>query len=217
MSTFPGSPHLLKGALVGLDPANSLASVVVLQYNPDTMTRRLDARTSGGGDNADRSEALRLVGPPKETITLSIEVDAADGLEQGNPLTVASGVAPTLAALEMLLYPKSALVIANTALAQVGNIEIVPPEAPLTLFVWGPQRVLPVRVTGFSITEEAYDPLLNPIRAKVDLTLSVLSYYDLRITNPGYMLFLAYQVAKEALATSNTISGAVNLGVSLNF
>lgn len=215
MTTFPNSPRLLKGAIVGLDPVNPLASVIIFQYNPDTMTRRLEARSSGGGDTSDRSEAFRLTGPPKETITLNIEVDATDGLEQGNPLAILSGVYPTLAALEMLLYPKSATVIANTALAQIGNLEIIPPEAPLTLFVWGPQRVLPVRVTDFSITEEAYDTLLNPTRAKVDLTLNVLSYADLKLTNPGYTLFLVHQIAKEVLATSNVINGAVNLGVSL--
>ncbi len=145
MSTFPGSPRLLKGAIIGLDPANPLASVIVFQYNPDSLTRRLDARSTGGSDNADRSEAFRLTGPPKETITLAVEIDAADQLEQANPVAVTMGVYPTLSALEMLLYPKSALVIANTAMAQVGNIEIIPPEAPLTLFVWGPQRVLPVQ------------------------------------------------------------------------
>lgn len=215
MTTFPGSPRLLKGAIIGLDPANPLASVVVFQYNPDTMTRKLEARSTGGGDTNDKSEAFRLTGPPKETITLNIEVDAADQLEQANPLAIASGVYPTLAALEMLLYPKSLAVIANAVLAQVGNIEIIPTEAPLTLFVWGPARVLPVRVTGFSITEEAYDPLLNPIRAKVDLTLNVLSYVDLKITNPGYTLFLAYQIAKEVMATANVVNSALNLTASV--
>ena len=149
MTTFPGSPRLLKGAIIGLDPVNPLASIVVFQYNPDTLTRRLEARSSGGGDSGDRSEAFRLTGPPKETITLSIEVDATDQLEQANPLAVTMGVYPTLSALEMLLYPKSAVVIANTILAQFGNIELIPPEAPMTLFVWGPQRVLPVRVDKF--------------------------------------------------------------------
>src|SRR5881396_3050553 len=129
MTSFPGSPRLLKGAIIGLDPLNPLASVVVFQYNPDTMTRRLEARSTGGGEGSDRSEAFRLTGPPKETFTLSIEVDAADQLEQANPLAIAGGVYPALAALEMLLYPKSALVIANAVLAQVGNIEIIPPEA----------------------------------------------------------------------------------------
>lgn len=214
MTTFPGSPRLIKGALIGLDPLNPVASVVLFQYNPDTLTRRLEARATGGGEASDRSEAFRLTGPPKETITLNIEVDAADQLEQANALAVGSGVYPTLAALEMLLYPKSALMIANTVLAQLGNLEIIPPEAPLTLFVWGAARVLPVRVTGFSVTEEAYDTRLNPIRAKVDLTLNVLSYVDLKITNPGYTLFMAHQIAKEAMATSNVANNGSSAGAS---
>jgi len=78
MSTFPGSPLLLKGAIIDLDAGKPLASVIVFQYNPDTTTRRLDARSTGGGDNVDRSEAFRLTGPPKETITLSVEIDAPD-------------------------------------------------------------------------------------------------------------------------------------------
>ncbi|MHC9063496.1 hypothetical protein ACYX34_12495 [Nitrospira sp. CMX1] len=215
MSSFPGSPRLVKGAIVGVDAMNPLASVVVFQYNPDTMTRRLEARSTGGGDTSDRSEAFRLTGPPKETITLNIEVDATDQLEQANPLTLISGISPTLSALEMLLYPKSVTVIANSTLAQAGNIEIIPPEAPLTLFVWGATRVLPVRVTGFSITEEAYDPMLNPIRAKVDLTLTVLSYTDLKLTNPGYSLFMVHQIAKEVMATSNVAVSTQNLATSI--
>lgn len=214
MTTFPNSPRLLKGAIVGLDPVNPLASVIVFQYNPDTVTRRLDARTSGG-DGGDRSEAFRLTGPPKETVTLSVEVDAADQLEEANPLAVTSGVYPALSALEMLLYPKSRTVIANAALARLGNIEIIPPEAPMTLFIWGTRRVVPVRLTSFSITEEAYDTALNPIRARVELSLLVLSYADLKQGHPGYNLFLAHQIAKEIMATTNVITSAQNIGASL--
>jgi hypothetical protein len=217
MTSFPTiSPRLLKGAIIGTDPVNPLASVVVFQYNPDTLTRRVEARATGGNENSERSEAFRLIGPPRETISLSIEVDAADGLETGNPLAVISGVYPPLAALEMLLYPKSQTVIANNALAQIGNIEIVPPEAPMTLFVWGPARVLPVRITSVSITEEFYDQLLNPIRAKVDLSMYVLSYADLKLTHPGYTLFLAHQIAKEVLATTNVANSVLNVGGSLS-
>lgn len=215
MTTFPNSPRLMKGAIVGVDVFNPLASVVVFQYNPDTMTRRLEARSTGGGDTSDRSEAFRLTGPPKETITLNIEVDATDQLEQANPLALIAGISPTLSALEMLLYPKSATVIANSTLSGFGSIEIIPPEAPLTLFVWGATRVLPVRVTGFSITEEAYDPMLNPIRAKVDLTLTVLSYMDLKVTNPGFSLFMVHQIAKEVMATSNVAVSTQNLTTSI--
>lgn len=207
MSGFPGSPRLVKGALVGIDPFNPLASVISFQYNPDTMTRRLEAQTTRGED-ADRGEALRLKGAPVETITLDVEIDATDALESADPLAEDSGIYPQLSALEMLVYPKSALVIANTVLLNVGTIEIIPPAGPFTLFVWGPKRVLPVRVTTFSIVEEAYDARLNPIRARVSLGLRVLSYNDLPVTHPGYALFLAHQVAKETLATLNATGNA---------
>jgi hypothetical protein len=209
MSAFPGSPRLLKGAIIGLDPFNPVASIIVFQYNPDTMSRRVDARTTGSDDN-DRGEALRLIGPPRETISFSIEIDVTDALERSDPLAGLFGAHPTLAALEMLLYPKAAAVIKNLALAALGTIEVIPPEAPLTLFVWGPSRVLPVRLTSLSIAEEAHDTTLNPIRARVDLSLSVLSYYDLNLSNPGHAIFLAHQIAKEALAVSNTVVSAAN-------
>lgn len=213
MSTFPGSPRLLKGAIVGVDPLNPLASVVVFQYNPDTMTRRLEPRAVSA--EGDRGEAFRLTGAPKETITLSIEIDATDQLEQASPLATTMGIYPTLAALEMILYPKSAVVIANTILSLIGTIEVIPVEAPMTLFVWGPQRVLPVRLTNLSITEEAHDQLLNPIRAKVELSLTVLSYQDLSVTSPGEALFLVYHIAKEIMATTNLFNSAQNIGAAL--
>jgi hypothetical protein len=215
MPTFPLAPRLLKGAIIGTDPANPLASVIVFQYNPDTLTRQVEARASGGSEYGDRSEAFRLTGPPRERISLSIEVDAADQLERADPRTLADGIHPTLAALEMLLYPKSTTVLANAILAQFGNIEIIPPEAPMTLFVWGPSRVLPVRITSISIAEEQYDARLNPIRAKADLSLYVLSYADLKPDHPGYTLFLAHQIAKEVFATSNAAGSAGNLSATL--
>ena len=213
MSSFPGSPRLLKGALIGLDPMNPLASVVVFQYNPDTMTRKLEPRAVNA--EGDRSEAFRLTGAPKETISLSVEIDATDQLEEANPLATTMGIYPTLSALEMILYPKSAVVIANTILSLIGTVEIMPVEAPMTLFVWGPQRVLPVRLTSLSITEEAHDPLLNPIRAKVELSLTVLSYQDLSVTSPGQALFLVHHIAKEIMATTNLFNSAQNIGAGL--
>lgn len=213
MTTFPNSPRLLKGALIGVDIFNPLASVVVFQYNPDTMTRRLEPRAAGG--DGEKGEAFRLAGPPKETITLSVEIDATDQLEEANPIAVASGITPTLAALEMMLYPKSALVIANTILAAVGTVEVIPAEGPMILFVWGPTRVLPVRLTGLTITEEAYDTVLNPTRAKAELSLAVLSYNDLKLTSPGQALFMVHQITKEVLATTNLFNSVQNVGVAL--
>jgi hypothetical protein len=213
MSTFPGSPRLMKGAIVGIDPFNPLASIIVFQYNPDTLTRTLTAQTTGG-EGGDRSEALRLKGAPTEEIRLDVELDATDQLEKADGLTVAMGIYPQLSALEMLIYPKSALVIANTVLLAAGSIEVIPAIAPLTLFIWGPQRVLPVRVSSFSITEEAHDTKLNPIRAKVSLGLRVLSYNDLSLTHPGYALFLAHQVVKELMATVGSVAGTASVAAS---
>jgi hypothetical protein len=216
MSIFPGSPispRLIKGALIGVDIFNPLASVVVFQYNPDTLTRRLEARAVS--QEGERGEAMRLTGAPKETITLSVEIDAADQLEEGNPLSETMGISPTLSALEMMLYPKVASVILNDVLSLVGTIEVMPVEAPMILFVWGPTCVLPVRLTSFSIAEEAYDQLLNPIRAKVDLSLTVLSYHDLDQLSPGRALFLAHHITKEVMATLNIFNSVANVGSGL--
>ena len=207
MTGFSRSPRLLKGAIVGVDPMNPLASVVVFQYNPDTMSRRIAANAAN--PDAARGEALRLRGPPKETITCSIEIDATDQLASANPMAVAMGVHPTLASLEMLLYPRSIAMILNEGLAAAGMIEVLPPEAPLTLFVWGPARVVPVRIAELTIEEEAFDNLLNPIRAKVQLSMRVLTYHDLGLVSAGGALFMAHQVAKEVMAT---LGGAAAIG-----
>lgn len=211
------SPRTMRGALVGLDVFDPLASVIVFQYNPDTLERTIAPQGSEGGEGADRSEALRLKGPPQETIKVEIELDAVDQLEKGEASAREHGVYPQLSALEMLVYPKSALTIANTALLAVGTIEIIPPSAPLTIFVWGSKRAVPVKVQEFTVAEEAYDASLNPIRAKVSLGLRVLSTSDLPITNPGYGLFLAHQIAKEALAKAGSasladVAGGARLG-----
>jgi hypothetical protein len=217
VSTFPGSPKLLKGAIIGLDPDNPLASVIIFQYNPETLTRSISPNAQHSSWN-DSAEAQRRYGPPKETITVDIEIDAADQLERGMPPASVVGIHPTLAALEMLLYPKTRQVIANAALSAVGLLEIVPPEGPLTLFVWGPARVLPVIVNSLNITEQAFDPLLNPILAKVSVALQVLTYQDLGLTSAGGGLFLAHQVIKEAMATLNGVGGVADLsaGASLS-
>lgn len=216
MSTFPGSPRVAKGAIVGIDLLNPVPNVIVFQYNPETLTRTLQAQ--GSGDGGARSEAMRLRGAPVETIKLDVEVDATDQLEQQEVIATSTGIYPQLSALEVLLYPRSSLVIANTALLAAGTIEILPPVGPFTLFVWGLQRVLPVRLTDFTITEEAHDVNLNPIRAKVSLGLRVLSYNDLSITNPGYYMFLTHQIVKETMATIgsiNNIASVVTGGVSI--
>ena len=211
MSSFPNSPRLIKGGIVLIDPQTSVVQrVIALQYNPDTLTRsfQIKAITEGG----DRSEALRLTGPPVESIKLDAEIDATDQLEfpGQNPNATQFGIQPQLAALETIIYPTSAQIQENNRLASSGTLEIVPMEAPLTLFVWSKNRVLPVRVTEFSITEEAFDPSLNPIRAKMSLGMRVLSVTDLGFDNKGGSLFMAYQQQKEQLA-AKSVGGAMSL------
>src|SRR5262249_5131541 len=125
-------------------------------------------------------EATRLKGPPAETIKLDAEIDAADQLEfpEQNDDAVQSGVLPELSALETVVSPESGALQDAEKLAATGTLEILPLPAPLVLFVWGQKRVLPVRITDFSILEEAFDANLNPIRAKVSLTLRVFSVDD---------------------------------------
>jgi len=217
MSAFPGSPKLVKGAIVGIDPFNPLASVAIFQYNPDTLTRTLSP-SGGGGEHSDRVEAMRLKGAPIETIKLDAELDATDKLEVDDGKATAMGIYPQLSALEMLMYPKSLLVAANTVLLLAGTMEIIPPMGPFTVFIWGVKRVLPVRLTDLSITEEAHDTNLNPIRARVSIGMRVLNYNDLPLIHPGYHLFLAHQVIKETMATIGSVNNLASIdGVKLNF
>ena len=215
MTTFPNSPRLIKGGIVLVDPGSgAVQRIIVLQYNPDTLSRSLQIKAlSEGGD---RSEALRLTGPPVETIKLDAEIDATDQLEfpDQNPTATQLGVHPQLAALETIVYPTSHQLQSNNSLAQAGTLEIAPMEAPLTLFIWSKNRVLPVRLTDFSITEEAFDPTLNPIRAKVSLGMRVLSVNDLDFDHRGNSLFMAYLQQKERLAAQSTGGTLNSLGIN---
>ena len=202
------SPRLVKGGLVQVDPASGrVLRVIAMQYNPDTLTRTLQVQTTGA--SGDRSEALRLRGAAVETVRLEAEIDATDRLADpgSNADATTLGIHPQLAALESLVHPSAASLQANEALASAGVLEILPLEAPLTLFVWSKQRVVPVRVTDLSVTEEAFDTNLNPIRAKVSLSLRVLSVDDLGFAHRGGSLFMSYLRNKEALAgRANTVA-----------
>ena len=168
MATAQIAPSVFKGALATVSALNPLGTVVVFQYNPASLTRTLAARTSGGEGP---TSTPRFAGPPEETVKLSVEIDATDQLEAADSTTESLGILPALAALEAMLYPPSPVVVANEVLARAGIVEILPMEAPLTLLVWGTRRIMPVAITDFSVTEEAFDLALNPLQAKVDLGL----------------------------------------------
>ncbi len=215
-SSFANSPRLLRAGLVLIDPhSGTVKRVIALQYNPDSLSRSLQVQ-GVAGEGGDRSEVLRLKGPAVETIKLEAEIDAADQLEfpEQHANTVQYGIQPQLAALEGLINPTAAELISGNGLASIGTIEIAPAEAPLTLFVWSKQRILPVRLTEFSITEEAFDPSLNPLRAEVSLGLRVLSVSDVGFSHKAGTLFLGHLQNKETLASKapGAALGALGLG-----
>jgi hypothetical protein len=215
MSTFPGSPRVLKGGIVLIDPdAWTIQRIIVLQYNPDTLTRTLQPKTvPTASEGGDRTEVVRLKGPPVETIKLEAEIDATDQLAIADSTATQVGLHPQLAALELIVYPTSAQLQANNSMEQSGTLEIAPMQAPLPLFIWSKNRILPVRLTEFSITEEAFDTALNPIRAKVSLGMRVLSVDDLGFAQKGGSLFMIYQQQKEVLAAMSQGGTLSNLGI----
>ncbi len=214
MSTFPGSPKLLRGGLVLIDPTTgAVLRIIALQYNPDTLQRSLQIKAVSS-DTGDHLEALRLTGPPVETIKVEAEIDAPDPLESGDAQTVASGLHPQLAAIETIVYPSSGQLQAANSEASAGSIEIAPAQAPLPLFVFGPKRIVPVRITELSITEEAFDTALNPIRAKVSLGMRVLTVDDLGFEAKGGGLFMTYLQAKEQLAQASRGGSFAALGIN---
>ena len=124
-SEFPGSPRVLKGGLVAYRLPDLFPTVIVFQYNPDEVSRSLQMQSASGGGG--RGDANRVNGPPQETLTFSVEIDAADQLEQPgeNAITVENGLHPVIASLERLVYPSYPLVIANEALALAGSAFIL--------------------------------------------------------------------------------------------
>lgn len=210
----PISPRLMKGGIVTLDPDTGIPlGTIALQYNPDTLTRKLQPQAVS--EQPDRSEILRLKGPPIETISVAAEIDATDQLAASDATALTVGIQPQLAALEMLVYPSSVDLIVNEALTLLGTIEILPMQSPLSVFVWNATRITPVRITSLDITEEAFDTNLNPIRAKISLEMRVLNVNDTGFLNPAGALYMIYQIEKEALAIANAIQAAGSLAASL--
>ena len=212
-SDFPGSPKFLKGALVAYESQflGPIPNIIVFQYNPEQLTRSLAHRmgqTETKDVGAARSETYRTSGPPIETINITVKIDAADQLAEPlqHPLAVAKGIHPALAALELLMYPPVDQFIRSTILAAAGSTELNSLDVPLILFIWGPSRVLPVRLTSFSVTEQAFDQQLSPIRAEVQLGMKVVSYVDLEVNSIGYGAYLATQTQKEVMARLNMLN-----------
>jgi hypothetical protein len=217
MSGLTSSPRLVKGGLVVLDAASgAVARTIALQYNPDTLSRSYQVQGVGGDGGGERAQPFRLKGPAIESIKLDAEIDATDALEQPdqNANAVRYGIAPQLAVLESLVNPTTAELQALNQLSKSGTLEILPPEAPLVLFVWSASRVVPVRVTEFSITEEAFDAALNPTRAKVSLGLRVMTTDDLGFDHRGGSAFISHLRTRETLADKTVAASLAQLGLT---
>lgn len=207
------APRVIKAGIVLIDPSSgAVRRVIALQYNPDQLTRSFEAQAFASA-GANTSNALRLKGPAIETLRLEALLDATDQLEVGDPVTLANGIQPALAALERLVHPSVADLDSQARLGAMGMLEIAPLEAPLALFAWSAKRVAPVRVTELSVTEEAFDAALNPIRAKVSLALRVLSVTDLGFDHRGGTIFMAYLRGRESLAALAPSAGIDVLGL----
>lgn len=203
-------PRAIRSGLVLVDPnLGTPLRIIVMQFNPDTVTRSL-APQATTGESGDRSEALRLTGPAIETWKFEADIDATDQFDPPSP----NGIHPQLALLELLIHPPTDRLRANQTLAALGTIEIAPVETPLTLWVWGGKRVLPVRLTELGITETFFDSALNPIRATVSIGLRVLNVNDLPTGHRGGELFLAYLAQKEQLAGAATTGRLASLGLT---
>lgn len=178
---------LIKGILASLDDPllGIVPTVVPFQYNPTEVTRvfRSEAPASGADGGAGGS-ALNAARPAPEDYTVKLELDATDGLEKGGPLTTVLGISPRIAAIEMLMQPVGSSLLGGLAGALTGGLlgggaAIPAGRLPLVFFIWGPARVTPVRLTSLTVSETAFDELLNPIHATADLGFSVLRPSDL--------------------------------------
>lgn len=208
MTSYQDIPKPVRAGIV-IDPDRGEARrVIVLQFNPDTLERSL-APQGSGAEQGDRTEALRLKGPAIETWKFTAEIDATDQPDVPSEF----GIHPQLATLEMLVHPTTNQLNTNLRLARLGTLEITPIESPLTLFVWGTKRVMPVRLTELAITEEAFDAELNPYRATVSIGLRILSVNDLPAGHRGSDLYLAYLSQKEQFVGSAAKGRLETLGL----
>jgi hypothetical protein len=236
----PLTRKILKGAFIRLDETaiGAIPQIIVFQYNPESLTRKFKPYENPTGkdgtpDNAPRSKPY----DPEEEIDIVIEFDATDELEQPleHPVTLVSGVADRIAAMEMLLYPADEIgllsSVVNTlagVLGISGGFEVPKHrETAVVLFTWGPGRILPIKIASFSVEEQAFNASLYPIRAKVTVGMHVLTadYFNKRTESKTFtpaerMAQTAYNFTlqqKRALASANLIHGVDSLLSTLPF
>jgi len=160
MTAFPLSPRLLKGGIVLVDPeSGQVKRIITVKYNPDTLSRTLQVK--GVGKSADRSEALRLKGPPVETIKLEAEIDATDQSDSSaqNPKAVQLGIQPRLAALRLQPKPLSTRVFGDEDRTMSGTSKVTAKEA-MRVRLTAARLSFPCPISGTS------NPQSNSIKAE---------------------------------------------------
>jgi hypothetical protein len=222
---------LLKGALVSFAPTFvpiPIPDVIVFQYNPESMTHTWTQPEAASSAGTEGSNPLAVAGMPGESFSFTLAMDASDEIADGLPPTAAiaqaTGLYSRIAALEMLLYPSGTTnKLVGAVTAAVGSLlggsspkpkRIVPQSVmPVTLFIWGPGRIVPVRMTALTITEKLYDPLLNPTHVDAQITLRVLTPAELTAASAdGDVLGKLASVAYGYTLTLRQTLAVANLG-----
>ncbi|MEI6103930.1 MAG: hypothetical protein WCP70_08285 [Methanothrix sp.] len=204
-SDFPGRPAMIKGGIATYDAQSQPTRLIPFQYNPEQLKRTLASRAppaKQGSSGGAKEDVMKVAGPPVETINMTVILDATDQLAEpdANPRAMESGIQPALAALELLMYPPVSAETQIANLAKQNKSQINSYELPTTLLLLGMSRVVPIQLTSFSVTEEMFDQMLNPIRAKVELGMKVLTFMEYPQPCLARDTFITYQTLKEGLA-----------------
>lgn len=201
-------PPTLRGALLSFQDEVHVPAIVAFQFNPAAITRTLESARSEGGS---RSEAISLLGPARQTMDLELEMDAKTSSAKDFGIGI-DGILPVLTTLESMIEPCLVSARKRHKQLEAGELEISPPVRALTVLVWGPKRILPVRINQISIQEDSYDPFLVPIRATATVRLEVLSYDDLPIGSPGYYIYMAALAMRETYAALGSVASIAVYG-----
>jgi hypothetical protein len=203
-------------------------NVIVFQYNPETLTHTWSQPEAASPSETTTNWPMAVKGMPGESFSFTIAVDANDEITDGSAPTAAiaqvSGVYSRLAALEMLLYPAGPGVggllgavsaaekaATSTDVSSEPTTSVPASTMPVVLFVWGPGRIVPVRVTDLTITEQLYNGTLSPTHAEAQLSLRVLTPAELQAAGEdqrvlGTLATVAYDYTlglRQALAVAN--------------
>lgn len=210
---------LLRGALIeyGMSLIGPIPNVVIFQFNPESLVRTLQIPARPGG--ATQRETTQAGEKTIEKIAFKAHFSAANMLDEGKVLGELFGIGPQLAALEKMVVPTPKLggvvgAVIDAVGEAIGGGDTAPAQPiprekyPRILFIWGLTRVLPVTIDSMRISELEYDSILNPLRAEVDITLSVNAVDECSddILARGALEYST--IAKEAQAIANLANTA---------